>query len=451
MAGRILIVDEETARNQRLERHFASRGYQALGVGGVNAARRQLEESDCPDLVLLDQQLTDSDPLELLDWLRSHHSRLPVVMMVGHQDLELAIEAIQRGAHDFIHKPLVEEELDDIVEQILAHLHLAAPISPPQPAAVAPRGLIGRSRAMLKVSREIALVAASDVRVLIHGESGTGKELAARAIHDHSHRQGPFLAVNCAALVDNLLESELFGHERGAFTGATVAKAGKFELASTGTLFLDEVGELALPLQAKLLRVLQEGSFERVGGTRPLTTTARVITATNRDLKAEVTAGRFRDDLLYRLKVFSIHMPSLWGRVEDIPLLVTGLMERLSRTLKRPPLVVSEAAMIRLLEYDWPGNVRELENVLTQALIRVRSGVLTPELLELEAPLAKSSAGDCARSATGQLLSLQALEARQVRAALLESAGHKGRACAILGISRPALERKIRKYGLPRT
>jgi len=276
----------------------------------------------------------------------------------------------------------------------------------------------------------------------------------ARLIHQHSGRSGPFVAVNCAAIVETLLESELFGHEKGAFTGAQARKLGKFELAGEGTLFLGEVGELAPTLQAKLLRVLQERVFERVGGTQPLATRARVVAATNRDLLAEAQAGRFREDLVYRLQVVEIPVPPLRARPEDIPLLATGLLARIAARLEKPPPRITEEALGRLASYDWPGNVRELENVLTQATLQARTGLITAESLPLTPP-----AGGAPVAATGQAAdqglepsliarSLDVVEAEHIQRVLGNTGGHKGRACDILGISRPALDRKIRKYGL---
>jgi two-component system response regulator AtoC len=261
---------------------------------------------------------------------------------------------------------------------------------------------------------------------------------------------GPFVAVNCAAIVDTLLESELFGHERGAFTGASARKTGRFEQAAGGTLFLDEVGELAGPLQAKLLRVLQEKVFERVGGTETLATDARIVAATNRDLMAEAAAGRFREDLAYRLRVLEIRMPPLRERREDIPLLVAGLLHRIAGRLAIPRPRVTEAAQARLAAHDWPGNVRELENLLTRAALGARDGILTPELLELPQARADtpSAGADGPPGAGAVLRTLDAVEAEHIQRVLDHTGGHKARSCEILGISRPALDRKIAKYGL---
>ncbi len=452
MSAHILIVDDDYGLGQMLTLHFEERGYTA-SVAGTCARALELAATVSPDLALLDQQLPDGTGLDLLARLNGEDPDLPVIMMTGAHDLELAIQAIKQGARDFVHKPIKLGELEHSVGQALEHRRLTRQVAAlqPAPAPVPSLGdLIGRSDAMLKVSKEIALTAASDASVLVTGESGTGKEVVARAIHLHSARPGPFLAVNSAAIVDTLLESELFGHEKGAFTGAVERKPGKFELARDGTLFLDEIGELALALQAKLLRVLQEHSFERVGGTQTLTTNARIIAATNRDLEQEVRGKGFREDLLYRLNVIHIVLPPLRARPEDIPLLVTALLERIARDLHKPPLRVTDAALARLEAYAWPGNVRELENVLTQCMVRARTPLLTPDLLPLPQDTAGPSGAAHGALADdgGRLLSLDEMEAQHVQAVLDHAGGHKGRTCEILGISRPALDRKIAKYGL---
>jgi two-component system response regulator AtoC len=454
MKRHLLIVEDDTALNQLLSMLFEEQGYTVASAYSKTEALKQITLSG-PDLALVDQQLPDGTGLDLLVEIKEKEPDLVLIMVTGVHDLDVAIKAIQKGAYDFIYKPIKTEELLHVVERALEHRRLVHKVKALKSEVEKPVTLgemIGKSQAMVAVSKEIALVAGSDARVLITGESGTGKELVARAIHTHSHREGPFLAVNCAAIVDTLLESDLFGHEKGAFTGAVARKIGKFELASDGTLFLDEVGELALPLQAKLLRILQEGTFTRVGGTQQLTTQARVIAATNRELADEVEAGHFRRDLFYRLNVISIHIPPLRERHEDIPLLVHGLMKRLAENLHRSPLQITPAAMNALVAYDWPGNVRELENILTQALLRARDTVLTPDLLNLQRALEETDVPNenhaAFRSQDGLLLSLDELEAQHIQRTLDETFGHKGKTCEILGISRPALERKIHKYGL---
>ncbi len=450
MADHILIIDDDAALSQMLEFHFEDLGYATSRAESCAGGLGLLETGE-PDVILLDQQLPDGRGVELLDELLRRAPDVPVVMLTGAHDLELAIESIKKGARDFIHKPVKNEELEHAIRKALEHRRLVrrvAALTPAEEPADTPGGeLLGRSDAMLQVSKEIALTAPSQANVLLMGESGTGKEVVARSIHQHSGLTGPFVAVNSAAIVETLLESELFGHEKGAFTGAVARKIGKFELARDGTLFLDEIGELPMSVQAKLLRVLQEHSFERVGGTQTLTTNARIIAATNRDLDLEVAEKRFREDLLYRLNVISIALPALRERREDIPLLVEGLLGRIGRNLHKPPLSLSPEAMARLERYNWPGNVRELENVLTQCMVRARDGVLTPEMLPLPEGAAGAQAG-LLPPEVAVLASLDEVEAAHVQRVLDHTGGHKGRSCDILHISRPALDRKIQKYGL---
>jgi len=450
MTAKVLIVDDDRGLNQMLALHFEDRGYTVSSAATCREATQRYR-ADAPDLILLDYQLPDGTGLELLQTLRAEDADVPVIMMTGVHDLELAIQAIKQGALDYVHKPLKTEALDHTVEKALEHRRLAAQVAALKAAPEPPPSLgdlIGKSDAMLKVSKEIALTAASEAGVLIVGESGTGKEVVAHTIHTHSNRQGPFIAVNSAAIVDTLLESALFGHEKGAFTGAVARKIGKFELARDGTLFLDEIGELALPLQAKLLRVLQEHTFERVGGNQPITANARIIAATNRDLDEEVREKRFREDLLYRLDVIRIELPPLRERRDDIELLTRGLLDRIGRSLHKPPLRVTEAALARLKAYAWPGNVRELENALTQAMVRARDDLLVPDLLLLPEEAVPAVAEARLAQAGDRLKTLDEVEAAHVQRVLNHTGGHKGQTCEILGISRPALDRKIVKYAL---
>lgn len=451
MNARIQLVEDDQGLAQILSMHFAEAGHDVRHASTIADARRQIEENQ-PDLILLDHGLPDGKGYDFLGELLDGAGGAVVIMITSEHDLDLAIAAIQRGAFDFIHKPVKTEELDHAVARALQHLTLSRQVQAlsalPEHTDVRPR-LLGQSSAMLSVSKDIALVADSQTRVLVCGESGTGKELVARAIHQHGQRPGPFLAINCAALVDELLESELFGHEKGAFTGATARKAGKFELASDGTLFLDEIGELALPLQAKLLRVLQEGTFERVGGTQPLHSNARVIAATNRDLASEVEQGNFREDLFYRLTTMQIRIPPLRDRREDIPMLVEGLVARICRREGRPIMAVAAPAMAMLTHYDWPGNVRELENVLSQAVLRNRGTAIDCQHIVISGDSLTSLSPGAAPSAGADTpRTLAEVEAAHVQYVLDYAAGHKGRACELLNISRPALDRKIAKYGL---
>jgi DNA-binding NtrC family response regulator len=422
--------------------HFEEQEFDIRAAATCAEALYQAEGAQ-PELILLDQQLPDGLGNELIPELRRLSPGSRIIMMTGVHDLELAIQAIQDGASDFIHKPVKTELLQAAVEKALAWRPVTDDGNSSAPGRV--RELIGRSDAMLAVSKQIALSAQSNATVLITGESGTGKEVVARLIHQYSSRTGPFVAVNCAAIVDTLLESELFGHEKGAFTGATANKPGRFQQAQDGTLFLDEIGELAAPLQAKLLRALQEQVVEPVGGTRPIPVNCRFIAATHRDLFEMAHAGEFRKDLAYRLEVITIELPPLRERPEDIPLLVQALLEKAAGRMERPVPPVMEAAMALLQEHQWPGNVRELENVLTQALVEARDGTITAEMIRFHG----HPGGDQNPPAQEPpLLTLEELEAQHIQRVLDHTGGHKSNSCRILGISRPALDRKIRKYRL---
>ena len=449
MGRRILIIEDDPALNQMLGLHFEDQGFAVVGVercdAGLEAARKAPV-----DLVLLDQQLPDGRGIELLPRLLQQRPDAEVIMMTGQHDLELAIEAIKAGAADFIHKPIKTEALQATVERVLASRREEQEhIEPSRQGQLG--DLIGRSDAMLEVSKQIALSAANTATVLITGESGTGKEVVARLIHQHSNRSGPFVAVNCAAIVETLLESELFGHEKGAFTGADRSKPGKFELAANGTLFLDEIAELAPPLQAKLLRALQERVVERVGGTQSIAVSARIIAATHRDLFAFAQQGGFREDLAYRLNVINIALPPLRDRPEDIPMLAAALLEKAARQNERAAPALAKSAVDLLCRYEWPGNVRELENVLIQAMVLARDGQINASHIRFRhAPEPAGSSQDASSHGAQDSAwpSLDEVEAGHIQRVLEHTGGHKGRSCEILGISRPALDRKIQKYGL---
>ena len=453
MPTKLLILEDDQALNEMLAMHFEDEGF-AVDRALTCAAAVERLDAKTYDLLLLDQQLPDGTGIDVLEQALKRECDLPVVMMTGQHDLELAIEAIKLGAADFVHKPVQADQLTETVARLLANRRLSQQVEAQHEDDEPPsevRDLIGRSTAMLAVSKDIALSARSSATVLISGESGTGKEVVARLIHQHSGRRGPFIAVNCAAIVDTLLESELFGHEKGAFTGAQSRKPGKFELAQDGTLFLDEIGELAPALQAKLLRALQERVFERVGGTQPVATNARVLAATNRDLSAEAAAGRFREDLVYRLDVIHIRMPPLRERREDISLLAEALLQRIAERIDKPLPKLADEAMSLLKTHDWPGNVRELENALTQAAVRARTSVITPDLLDLGGTATGDESADIDTGCMSDeriLRTLDQVEAEHVQRVLDFTGGHKGKTCDILAISRPALDRKIAKFGL---
>jgi DNA-binding NtrC family response regulator len=454
MPRRILIIDDDRSLSQMLALHFEDQGAEVVTAARCDSGMAMAAGSGF-DLVLLDQQLPDGEGVDLVPRLLQDRPQLPVVMMTGQHDLELAIEAIKRGAVDFVHKPIRTATLQATVDRLFARAGDSDRVAA-APGTTPVGDLIGRSDAMLAVSKQIALSAANSATVLITGESGTGKEVVARLIHQHSGRTGPFVAVNCAAIVDTLLESELFGHEKGAFTGADRAKPGRFELAADGTLFLDEIAELAPVLQAKLLRALQERTIERVGGTRSQSINARIIAATHRDLFQRAGEGAFREDLAYRLNVVNIALPPLRDRLEDLPLLAAALLDKAAQRDRRDPPSLSEGALQRLQRHNWPGNVRELENVLTQAMILARDGLIGVDELKFQAGATGSTADEAAAplhrptspDAPTDLRSLDQVEAEHVQRILEHTGGHKGRSCEILGISRPALDRKIQKYGL---
>jgi two-component system response regulator AtoC len=372
-------------------------------------------------------------------------------MITAHHDMATTILAMKAGAFDYIHKPIDIRALDVALDRALEVRRLSRGtdfLSVEAQRAVNLDDIVGASPPMQRLFKDVGRVAASRATVLIHGESGTGKELIARVIHSYSAGAKPFIGINCSAIVDTLLESELFGHEKGAFTGAVASKIGKFELAEDGSIFLDEIGELSQNLQAKLLRVLQERELERVGGVKRIPVRARILAATNRDLADEVAAGRFREDLYQRLKVVTLSIPPLRDRREDIPLLVEHLLvkinQRLHKNLRRVPRETLEKLMAR----PWPGNVRELENVLTRAAVLSQGDLLLEEhLVEASRPELRPAASP-PPPVDGPVPTLHELERAHIERVFAMTKGHKGRACQILGISRPTLERKLRKYGL---
>jgi two-component system response regulator AtoC len=445
----ILVVEDDPVFSQLLAMHLEDLGHRPHPAQNLEQARVLLTDI-LPDAVLLDQQLPDGFGLDLLREIRSEPDAPPVIMITGISDNSLVIEAMKAGAYDFVRKPMDELELDTTLENALQSHRLSRKVHAVGSASAEPvtlNQIVGKSPQITRLLKTIGSVASSDASVLITGESGTGKEVVARAIHHYSEREGLFLPVNCSAIVETLLESELFGHEKVAFTGADRRKPGKFELAAEGTLFLDELGELPLGLQAKLLRVLQEGTFERVGGNEILHSSARIIAATNRNLETMVKEGRFREDLFYRLNVVNITLPPLRERMEDLPLLIEHLLARINQRLHTRVEKISDAAWRQMKRYDWPGNVRELENVLTRATVLCRSDTITPDLLGLDNGVSQPSPTTPDPVDPPELVPLEEIERRHVQAILAYTRWHKGKACEILGISRPALERRIKKYG----
>jgi two-component system response regulator AtoC len=370
MASQILIVDDEPFNLDLLEQELADLGY---AVERATDGKQGLEKiaKAPPDLVLLDYQMPGMNGVEVLHAIRKQHKELPVVLVTAYGSIERAVEAIKAGADDFLTKPFDPEHLALVVKKSLERAQLRSDIEFfACESGGGNRLLPGQSAAMMQIVGEAKKAAASKSTVLLLGESGTGKELFARAIHDWSERRlKPFVAINCAGLAREILESELFGHEKGAFTSAHQQKRGKFELAHGGTAFLDEIGDLAVDLQTKLLRVLQEREFERVGGTARIGVDVRIIAATNRDLEAAVQSGSFRHDLYHRLNVIALTLPPLRNRKEDIPDLATHLLRRFAFETKKNFSTIAEDAMEKLIAYEWPGNVRELANVIERAVV----------------------------------------------------------------------------------
>jgi len=434
-----------------------------LQTAGTVADGLRSFTSDRPDAVLLDVQLPDGSGLSMFGQLRAVDPKVPIIIMTGQGDAATAIEAMRQGAFDYLTKPFDPDTVGDLVDRAFTVRRLMnVPAVVPGTAAPAEADvLVGRSPAMQEVYKSVGRVAPQDVTVLILGESGTGKEMVARAIYHYSRRSdGPFLAINCAAIPETLLESELFGHEKGAFTGADRRRIGKFEQAHGGTLFLDEIGDMTPLTQSKVLRVLQDRQFERVGGNETIRADVRVIAATNRDLAAQMTAGHFREDLYYRLNVLTILLPPLRERPDDIPLLVDHFLGQFSRELGREVTSVAPDVLALLQAYRWPGNVRELQSVLKQALLRSSGPVLLPEFLpaELRPGTVASSAEpegqwpDVTRFVRAKLAAgdtdlhaelIAAVERVLLHEVMQRVGGNVSQAARLVGISRPTIRAKL--------
>jgi len=456
--ARILIVDDERSMREFLEILFRRDGYDVVTTDGVEGALIALDADDY-DVVITDIQMPGRSGLELLRSVKATTPETVVVMITAFATTETAIEAMKEGAYDYINKPFKTDEVRLVIEKALEKKELASEnerLRSELRRQKRQRGMVGTSAAMQGVYDLIAQVAGTRTNVLIAGESGTGKELVARAIHEQSNRaDGPFVAVNCGAIPENLLESELFGHVKGAFTGAVENKPGLFEAAGGGTLFLDEIGEMPAPLQVKLLRAIQERQIRRVGGNEDLAVDVRLLAATNRELREEVAQGRFREDLYYRLNVIQISLPPLRERMEDVPLLIQHFAEKYARELDRTPPVLSEAAMRRIQAHAFPGNVRELENTIERVVALTREDIAGEEALPaaiLDPPF--SSASPCTGQAElppdgGDLEEMvNRYERSLLREALRRSGGVKKRAAALLGVSFRSFRYRLEKLGL---
>ncbi len=442
MIQRLLIIDDDVALCRSLQLQLGAKGYQVAVAGTAAAGMVALGEHG-PDLVLLDINLPDADGLLVMVKIVEMSPDVPVVMVTARQDMTATIKAMQLGAFDYIRKPFDVDDVLLVIEKLGQRHARTAQDANAAVEDAPPREIIGTDPKVLELLKRIGLLSRSRVSVLIRGESGTGKELVARALHDATCPGQPFVAVNCSAVVATLLESELFGHEKGAFTGADRLRVGKLEQAGTGTVFFDEIGDMDLDLQAKLLRVLQEKEFERVGGGTPIAFGARVVCATHRDLQMMAPLKEFREDLLYRIAVSDIELPPLRERRGDIRPLVRHFLGRLGTELHKHVETIDGAAMDRLERYNWPGNVRELENVLARAVALSRSTTLVRDDIALPTgrTLAPTREAD-------DILSLADAEKLHVESALSSTGWNVTRTAKLLQISPTTLRKKIADYGL---
>jgi len=452
----ILVIDDDASIAETLDLYLTEEGYNVrTALTGTEGLNQYVQEPS--DVVILDIRLPDIDGFTVLEDLKEENENVKVIMITAFHDMETTIQAMKSGAFDYIHKPVNVDELDLAIKKALKSLEMEKKIDgllmePSRSFRVG--DIIGTGNEMREIFKIIGSVSQSRTTVLIQGESGTGKELIAKVVHNNTSPDEPFIAVNCSAIVETLLESELFGHEKGSFTGAVARKLGKFELARFGSVFLDEISEMSVNLQAKLLRVLQEMEFDRVGGKEKVKVNARIMAATNKDLKALVKEGKFRDDLYYRLNIVSITLPPLRARRQDIPPLIDYLLTKINLDLHKKIIGVSDEVMEIFMQYTWPGNVRELENLLVRACVVAKGQVLGvndfPELGKEEAagPAGDRDANLFQASEPGKLLTLDEVEERYIRKVIKETDKNKGEICEILGVSRPTLERKLEKYGI---
>ncbi|MBM7856152.1 two-component system NtrC family response regulator [Desulfohalotomaculum tongense] len=449
MIPRILVIDDEERMCWALERALSKEGYQVITTTkGLKGIKLVMDKD--PSMVILDLKMPDIDGIEVLQKIKEYNSNIPVIMITAHGTIETAIEAMKIGAEDYITKPFKLEELKVIIKKALRVNHLQDQIDYFRKELSMKYGrMIGQSDAMKEINTLIRQVAKTNTTVLITGESGTGKEVTAVAIHQASNRADkPFVVVNCAALPEQLLESELFGHEKGAFTGALSRKKGRFEIADKGTIFLDEIGEMPINMQVKLLRVLQEKSFERVGGTETINVDVRVIAATNSDLSAAIAKGSFREDLFYRLNVMRINLPPLRERKEDISLLVNHFLAKFNPSKAKK---ISAEAMKILSQYDWPGNIRELQNVIERASIVCQESEIKPIHLPKELIDSTKEIQDPILKLPDNGISLIELEKQLIIKALEKHNYNQTKAAKYLGITRPTLLYRMQKYDIKPT
>jgi len=445
---KILIVDDDPGHRGMLTTLLADWGYRLEEAADGETAVAMCRERAF-DLILMDVRMAGISGIEALKEIKAYNPAIPILIMTAYSNVETAVEAIKSGAYDYLTKPLDFDDLRLTLDRALDHASLRdenKALRQTLSASFDPGGIIGQSSPMHRLLEMLATIAPSEATVMITGESGTGKELIARAIHVNSpRRKGPYVAVNCAALTETLLESELFGHEKGAFTGADRRREGRFLAADKGTIFLDEIGEMPLSMQVKLLRVIQEREIQRVGGDHTLKVDVRIVAATNRDLLAEVEAGRFRQDLYYRLNVVALALPPLREREEDIPLLASHFLAKFAIKNGKRIKGFTPEAMDRLLKHQWPGNVRELENAVERAVVLARGEYISER--ELPPALSGGGAGEGRPEGGFANLTLEELERLAILDALDAAGGNKSEAARRLGITRKTMHSKLVKYG----
>jgi DNA-binding NtrC family response regulator len=440
MSRSVLIVDDDDTVRASLAEALAGDGVTVVHTAASADVALGLLSTAAPDVILSDVRMPGLDGVAFLRLLRERAPSIDVILMTAYDDMPTVVSAMREGAAEFLVKPLDLPQLRRVIDRVFDDRRARAAAPRHDPVSLTLGDLTGHDPQMIAVFKLIGQAAATRATVLIRGESGTGKELVARAIHANSSAAAePFVPVNCAALPTALLESELFGHTRGAFTGAVNARKGRFALAGRGTIFLDEIGDTSPEFQTRVLRVIQDREYEPLGAERSERTDARVIAATHRDLEAMIDEGTFREDLYYRLRVVEIVLPPLRERRDDIPALAEALVRRFSVAAGAPLPVLSREAVARLMEYDWPGNVRELENCLARAVVVASAGVIRPEHLNMASPR---------KGHAEPLAALNEVERDHVRRVLEATGGHKARAAELLGVSRPRLNRLLEKYGI---
>jgi len=451
-AAHILIVDDDPNHLKTLQTIIRSWGYRVSAVDDGARAVASVKESPFA-LILMDVRMAQMSGIEALRQIKAYNPSIPILIMTAYSSVDSAVEALKAGAYDYLTKPLDFEVLKIGLARALEHSGLKtenAALKSELSADYEMEHIIGKSRPMKDLVDMLAMVAPSEATVLITGASGTGKELIAKSIHHNSGRKDkPLVVVNCAALTETLLESELFGHEKGAYTGADKRREGRFMQADKGTIFLDEIGETSAAMQAKLLRVIQEREIQRVGGEETLDVDVRILAATNRNLEEEVRSGRFREDLFYRLNVVTLRIPPLCERQEDIPLLAQHFMERYARKNRKPVKGISPLAMDMLLKHAWPGNVRELENTIERAVILLPGEHITEK--ELPPTITKTYADSCPQptpSPAAVNRPLEEIEKEAILATLEDSGGNKSETARRLGINRKTLHKKLKDYGI---